>query len=468
MRKGLWLPPAAALAVYLLLPGAHEARAAAAVAACMIGWWLGEAVPLVAASLLPLAVLPPAGAAKLSEAAAPYAHPVIFLFMGGFMVAAAVERWGLHRRIALWTVLRIGASQERVVAGFMLVTAAISLGVSNSAAAMMMFSIAGSVTALSPERRFGTCLALGIAYAATIGGLGTVIGTPPNALLAAFVAERYGRTISFLEWLSFGLPMALVLLPAAWLLLVKVLFPLGKGAIPGGRGALEAQYRALGPMRAVERRVLAVLAAVAAAWVLRPLLEPLCPGGLDDASIAVLGALSLFLLPSGTGERLLDWKTAERIPWDVLLLFGGGLSLAAALERNGLTDRLAGLFAGLGAGRALPALAATALAVYLSEFASNTALVAACLPVFAAAAEGAGLPPGLLLLPLTFGASCAFMLPMGTPPNAIAFASGKVSAREMMKAGFWLDLLSVLLITAMTLALARFPIPWYHGRAAQP
>ncbi len=460
-RLGLVLSPLAAAAFYFFLPNlGPEGRATAATAVLMAGWWLSEALPLPATALVPVALFPLAGAGSISQSTAPYAHKLIFLFMGGFMIAGAMERWNLHRRIALWTVSKVGARPSAIVAAFMGVTAFLSMWVSNTATAMMMLSIGASIVAVVPNKNFSTALVLGIAYSASIGGMATLIGTPPNALLAAFLEQQYGFQIGFAHWMLVGVPLAAVFLPLTWWLLVKRLYPVPERPAAGGERVLAEKYAALGRMKPAERRIAAVFAVVAAAWILRPLLKDLWPGGfgrLDDAGIAIIGALILFLLPSGgkTGERVLDWDTAQKIPWGVLLIFGGGLSLASAMTRNGVAEYLGGMFSGFaGAGPLVLILAVTTMIVFLTELTSNTATTAAFLPVLAAAAVGIGVHPYLLLFPAALSASCAFMMPVATPPNAIVFASGHVSIRQMARAGLWLNLAAILLITGLISVLA--------------
>lgn len=474
-RLGLFLSPAAAVLLYLLLPeagdgGLSEAgRATAAAAVLMAGWWLTEALPLPATSLVPVALFPLIGAGSIKQAAAPYAHKLIFLFMGGFMIAAAMERWGLHRRVALTAVEKVGTRPDGIVAAFMGVTAFLSMWVSNTATALMMLSIGTSVVALvgrrggSPETRenFAVCLALGIAYSASIGGIGTLIGTPPNALLAAFVEQEYGRSLSFGGWMLVGMPFTAALLPITWWLLTRRLFPVGRQRVPGGRKLMREELAKLGPMKPAETAVLIVFSCVAAAWMTRPLLRSLFPevfGSLNDAGIAMLGVLALFLLPAGPGRkdeagerrRVLDWETAVKIPWGVLLLFGGGLSLASAISRNGVAEFLGRMFSGLeGVGVLWLVLLAALLIVFLTELTSNTATTAAFLPIFAAVAVGVGTHPYMLLFPVAVGASCAFMMPVATPPNAIVFASGHVTMRQMFRAGIWLNVIAVALITLL-------------------
>jgi sodium-dependent dicarboxylate transporter 2/3/5 len=454
-RVGLLSGPLAAVVIHWLLPDAlpPAGRVTAGCAIWMAVWWLTEALPLPATALLPLAVFPLAGVASMKDAAAPYAHKLIFLFMGGFMIARAMESWNLHRRIALWAVKRAGDSPGRIVGAFMAVTAFLSMWVSNTATALMMVSIAASVVPLGGRNKnFATCLMLAIAYGASIGGVATLIGTPPNALLAAFVEQQYGLQISFARWMAFGVPFAALLLPATWWLLTHRLYPL-ESSVAGARpGRIKQSLAELGRMSVPEFRVAIVFFLTAAAWVFRPLLTRWF-SGLDDAGIAMLGALALFAMPAGEKDkRLLDWSAAVKLPWGVLLIFGGGLSLAAAITQNGVADYLGGLFSGLqGSGVPLLVFGTATLIVFLTEMTSNTATTAAFLPIFAAVAVGAGVDPLVLLVPVAIGASCAFMMPVATPPNAIVFASGHVTIRQMARAGLWLNWLAIALVTVASL-----------------
>jgi sodium-dependent dicarboxylate transporter 2/3/5 len=429
----------------------------------MATWWVTEAIPIPATSLLPLAAFPVLGVTDVGAAAAPYANPLVFLFLGGFLLALGMERWGLPRRVALAVVDRAGGRPRAVIAGFMLAAAGLSMWVSNTATAMMMLPIGVSVLELvrgpgdgAGGRNFGLALMLGIAYACSIGGVATLVGTPPNAFLAGFFSETYGVEIGFARWLGFGLPLAVTGLPLAYVLLVRLIYPVELEDIPGGRSFLRREREALGPASSAERRVAGVFVAVALAWVTRPLLEGWVPG-LSDAGIAVAGGLLLFLLPAGGGEgrRLLSWEEAEELPWGVLILFGGGLSLASAIESSGLTGWI-----GQGTGSladqpvVLVVAVSVAVVVLLTELTSNTATAAAFLPILASMAVGAGQDPRLLAVPAAVAASCAFMLPVATPPNAIVFGSGAVTVPEMSRAGVWLNLVFVLLATAAALAWA--------------
>jgi sodium-dependent dicarboxylate transporter 2/3/5 len=491
---GLWAAPLAAVLVLVLLPDAYlssegerlpvtpAGRATAAVAVWMAVWWLSEAIPVYATALLPLVLLPLLGAAPIRAAAAPYAHELIFLFMGGFLIALAMERWGLHRRLALATLRFSGERPSHVVGGFMLVTALLSMWVSNTATAIMLLPVATSVIALvarqhgapgveqaladrsSPLRNFALCLLLGIAYAASIGGMGTPIGTPPNVLLLSYMKSHLGREVSFVRWMSVALPLVAVFLPLAWLLLTRVLYPIRLARIEGGRRLVREALAELGPMVRGERIVLAVFLLAAGLWITRPLLTGLEVGGiaplagLSDAGVAMLAAMLLFVAPAERAPRrfVLDWETAMKLPWGILVLFGGGLSLAAAIQANGVGELLAAQVAGLAGTPPLwVVLAVVTLIVFLTELTSNTATTATLIPVLAALAPGLGLDPLLLIVPAALAASCAFMLPVATPPNAIVFGSGLVRIPDMSRAGFWLNWVGIALITllAQTLVL---------------
>lgn len=466
-----WLPfalgPALAAIAAIALPATvhgvdgdllvtNAGRATAAIGLWMALWWLTDAVDVAVTALLPVALFPLAGAATFAEATTPYANDIIFLFLGGFLLSLAMQRWGLHRRIALHTVALVGTEPRRLLLGVMVATAMLSVWVSNTATALMMLPIATSLLALD-ERLPGnlhTAMMLGIAYASSIGGLGSIIGSPPNALAVSFVRETYHQTVSFADWLCLGLPLVAVLLPLTWVLLL-VLHPLGRDPHAVTPATIDGELARLGPMKAGEWATLLVFLAAVMGWVLRPLLTRMTLFGhqplaqLSDATIAMLAALVLFLVPVDRLRRqsVLDWSTAERLPWGVLILFGGGLSLANAVQRNGLGALLGASLAGL---RDLPPslviLAVITLVIFLTEITSNTATTATLVPLFAAMAPVLGVHPYALVFPTAIAASCAFMLPVATPPNAIVFATGFVSARAMRRAGIWLNLIGIVVI----------------------
>lgn len=490
-------PILAALAFFLLPRAAFDetgavisgltpaGRATAAVGALMATWWLTEAISLSATSLLPLLLLPLLNAGTIRAAAEPYANPVIFLFLGGFILGLGMERWGLHKRIALITVLAVGTAPRRLIGGFMLASALMSMWVSNTATTIMMLPIATSVIALvaaqhaprgtpigeapSPDPNFDVSLLLGVAYASSIGGIATLIGTAPNAILAGFARDELGREISMSGWLRLGLPLVAILLPLAWLYITRISQPVRLREIPGGRALIRGELEALGRMSRGEWTVFVVFCTTVLLWVTRPQLVALGASleasrglslpfltGLNDSSIAIGAAIALFVIPVRPRERVfaMDWPTAERLPWGVLLLFGGGLSLAAAISANGVDMYLGGLFEGLGT---LPlwlaVLLVTGFVIFLTELTSNTAVTTALLPILAAAAPAIGVDPYRLVVPAALAASMAFMLPVATPPNAIIFGSGRIRIAQMAKAGLGLNLLSMVVITVATMLL---------------
>lgn len=430
----------------------------AAVAVLMAVWWATEALPLAATALVPLVAFPLLGISAPTALAGAYGDPLIFLFLGGFLLALAIQRAGLHRRLALAVTAAAGTGPRALIGGFMVATAFLSMWVSNTATAVLMLPIAQAVILVVeravPERAaagFAKALLLAIAYAASIGGIATLIGTPPNALLASFLRQSHGIELGFADWLAVGLPLALILLGATWLLLTRALFPLPAGTLAPIATALARERRAHGPMHPAERRVALVFAATALAWLARPWLAPHLPG-LDDTVIAVLAGLALFVLPAGTGpgERLLDWRSARELPWGVLLLFGGGLALAQAIAGSGLGDWLGRELTVLdGLPPLLVVLLVTALVVFVTELTSNTATAATFLPLATALAAALGVEPWLLAMPVAVAASCAFMMPVATPPNAIVYASGHLRIADMARAGLVLNLVAIVVISAI-------------------
>ena len=481
----------AAAVVWLLLGGSEglspDARAVAAVGTLMAIWWMSEAIPLSATSLLPIVLIPMLTERTVGEATAPYASSIVFLFLGGFLIAIAMEKWNLHRRIALLTLRRVGVQPKRIVLGMMLATGFLSMWVSNTATTLMMLPIGLSVLTLVVERskhtsqgaevagrigshgtisdiieddnirRFGVCLVLSIAWAATIGGLGTLLGSPPNAIVAGYAADELGREIGFLQWMMIGLPLAIVFIFIAWLLMTNVLYRFNLAEVPGGRQMIDDEISHLGPVSQGERMVLIVFGSAAFLWVVPGLLESLTGlslgplGMLDDTAIAIAAGIALFILPGrGRTEMVLDWKDAENgLPWGVLLLFGGGLSLAGAVAASGLDQWFGMQVQGLGT---LPpillVMAVTTIVLFLTEITSNTATAATFIPVLGGVALGIGADAMALLIPAALAATCAFMLPVGTPPNAIVFGTGTVTIAQMARGGLVLNLVGIILITA--------------------
>jgi solute carrier family 13 (sodium-dependent dicarboxylate transporter), member 2/3/5 len=467
---GFFVGPLLALLCFALLPDADNGgmgtagRATAAIGVWMAVWWMTEAIPLAVTALIPAIAFPLTGVQPIQAALTPYASEIVFLFMGGFMLGLAMQRWELHRRIALSIVRLVGAGPQRLVAGFMLATAALSMWISNTATALMLVPVGVSVIELlrrhldsgTPADRqaldnLATSVMLGIAYGASIGGLGTLIGSPPNLVLANFARTELGIEITMLAWMKVGLPLVVLLLPLVWLYLTRIAYPARLTVPAPVNDELRAQLSGLGPMSRGERIVLVVFSLTAMAWLLRPQLVSWTGlTAINDTLIALCAALCLFMLPVNWKRRVfaLDWDTAVKLPWGILLLFGGGLSLAAAISANGVDTWLASGFGGLAALRMLwVLLAATTLIVFLTELSSNTATANTFIPILSAAAIGLGIEPMPVLFAAALAASCAFMLPVATPPNAIVFASGMVSIGQMARAGFALNLLAIVLIT---------------------
>jgi sodium-dependent dicarboxylate transporter 2/3/5 len=451
-------------------------RAAAAVV-WIATWWITEAIPIPATALLPLVLFPLLKVETAKTIAPAYMNPMIFLFMGGFIIALAIERWNLHRRMALAIIRRIGGHERRIVLGFMAATALLSMWISNTACTMMMLPIGLAVVSQvnqgSPSGSpLGRTLMLGIAYAASIGGIGTLIGTPPNLVLQGFMSERFPEceALSFQRWMIMALPFVAVFLVVAWALLVYLLCPVkGKGSREG-REAVEAEYQKLGAMTRAERRVLVVFLATALLWIFR---KKIAFGGFEipgwshilglensvnDSTVAIFMALLLFVIPSGRkpSEFLMDWQHALRLPWGILLLFGGGLALAQGMENSGLSLWLGQRFQALGgAPEWLLILLVSLLITFLTEITSNTATVQMILPVLATAGLALGINPLLLMVAATLSASCAFMLPVATPPNAIVFGSGHIPITTMARAGIVLNLTGVIVIFLVVSILAK-------------
>ncbi|PTX59066.1 sodium-dependent dicarboxylate transporter 2/3/5 [Melghirimyces profundicolus] len=443
-----------------------QARAVLACTLWISTWWITEAIPIPATSLLPVVLFPLTGALEVDKATAAYGDPTIFLFMGGFMIALTMERWNLHKRIALNIIAWIGTQPGRLVLGSMVATGFLSMWISNTATAMMMVPIGMAVISHVAEsfRReghgevdttpgrfpFGTAMMLGIAYSASIGGLGTLIGTPPNAIFAAQVNKLFGVEISFATWMLFGVPLVILLLAVAWWYLIKVAYPMNFDNIPGGKEIIQREQRALGATTYEEKAVFTVFALTALAWITRDFLLKKWIPGIDDTVIAISAAAVLFLIPSRNrpGVFLLNWDTAKNLPWGILLLFGGGLSIAAGITESGLDKWIGKQLISLEGLNYLLILAlVTALVIFLTEITSNTATATMMFPIMAAFAGAMQVHPYGLMVAAGIAASCAFMLPVATPPNAVVFGSGSVRIQDMARTGLWINLFSILLIT---------------------
>ncbi len=443
----------------------EAAQHVAAVAVLMTVWWVSEAIPIPATALLPLALFPILQVLPASDVSTAYANHLVFLFLGGFLIAIAMERWHLHKRIALHIVRRVGTSANAIVFGFMVATAFLSMWISNTATVMMMLPIGLAVigqaqsmlvreTGIEPaagEFRFGTGLMLGIAYAGSIGGIATLIGTPPNAILAGLYEQNYGVSIGFADWLVFALPLSVAMLVLVWWYLTRLAFPSEMGRFPGGAELVEREFEELGTITTPEKRVLVVFVFVALAWIGRGIYQPEALSMVSDSTIAIVGALFLFLIPARSlrGGFLLDWQCAVRVPWDIILLFGGGFALARGFADSGLTLWIGEQLAFLtGVDWLWMLFAVTALVIFLTEVTSNTATASLMLPVIGALAAAAEIQPLSLMAPAALAASCAFMLPVATPPNAIVYGSRHVPILAMVRAGLWVNLFAVAAISS--------------------
>ena len=434
-----------------------EAWYVVSLAALMVVWWVTEAIPIAATALLPLPALPLMGVVSTKDAAAPYADPIIFMFIGGFMLAACVERWRLHERVALGIASWSGGRPVLLVGCFMLASAVISMWISNTATTLMLAPIAlGAARALAGDGKadlaLGGALLLGVAHAATIAGIGTPVGSPTNLIAIGFL-ERAGEPMAFTEWMARAIPLIFVMLPVGWLVLCLPLFRRSAGDSAAVARVVGTALTSLGPLSRPEARIGVVFALVALAWMFRLQLNQLpLLGNLSDAGIAIIGAVLLFLVPSGRtqGEKLIDWPTAERIPWGIALLFGGGLSLAAAMEVTGLAQWIGAQIAALDGVSTFGLIAILVITtILISELASNVATLTSMLPVVGAVAEATGTPLQTLVFPVAIAASFAFMLPVATGPNAIAFSSGVVTLKRMLTVGFALNLAAAIGILAL-------------------
>ncbi|MGC3872377.1 SLC13 family permease [Halomonas sp. GXIMD04776] len=462
-RIGLWLGPLWVLMV-LLIPApsgmSGPAWACVGLALLMATWWATEAIPIPATALLPLVLVPALGIGELEAAAPSYANPIVFLFLGGFLLGIGMQRWDLHRRIALKVLQVVGSQPRRQIAGFMIATGFLSMWVSNTATSIMMLPIGMSVISLLEDsdpkelNRYATALLLAIAYSASIGGIATLIGTPPNALLVGYLADDRGIDIGFAQWMLVGVPVSVVMMLAAWWWLTRGGFSLGNNQ--DSAGMIRDELRKLGRMSSAENRVGVVFLLAALSWILRPVINDLGVTWLSDTNIAIAAGLLLFLLPSGTspGKRLLNWDEAKELPWGVLLLFGGGLALASVIKSSGLAEWIANQ---LSLFEALPLILLIGIVVlviiFLTELTSNTATAAAFLPLLGALALSMDVSPILITVPAAIAASCAFMMPVATPPNAIVFATGHMKIQSMIRAGFLLNLIGTVVVTGLAYVL---------------
>ncbi len=455
-RSGILLlgPGWLLLAQALPLPGLMPAMTG--VVLWMLTWWVTTVVPIGVTALLPMVLYPLLGIASLAETTANYAHPIIYLFFGGFVIGLAIQKWNLHRRIALQILRLSGAGLRRVVLGAMAATFLLSMWISNTSTTVMMLPIGLSIVQLlegqfapATAQKLATALLLGIAYSANVGGMATLIGTPPNLVLASLMEDHGGFSFDFTSWLLLALPLALILFGIIYLLLTRFFFPLGRERSEELKRLLEAQLRKLGRLQAGEKRVLLVLSTTATLWIFRRPLQEVLPilSPLSDPLIAVSAAIALFIIstPSKEGRRpLLQWPDMKELPWGILLLFGGGLSLADGLERSQIVKEVGHwISAGHYPHLFLVILLITAFSLLLTEVMSNVALVSVFIPVALVIAPQLQLPTAQLSVPLTLAASCAFMFPISTPPNAVVYSSQHISMRQMAGVGFLLNLLAI-------------------------
>ena len=452
--------PLVFITIYFLFRPAELSREGVAVlgiAAWMAIWWITEYTDIAITALLPIILFPMTNAVPVSETTAAYGHKYIFLYMGGFFLAIAIEKWNLHRRIALNIIYLVGSNMQRIVLGFMLATAFMSMWISNTATSVMMLPIALAIIAQvkdhpdTPEDErdlFGKMILLSIAYSASIGGIATLFGTPPNLVLAGIVKEIYDTEITFFQWLQIGLPISVILLAIAWIYLTRVAFKMKVSEFPGGKPEINRLRNQLGVFSNQELVVSIVFAATALCLITRQWLQIWIPQ-LDDSIIAMTAGIALCLLPSGrSGDRILNWQEAVKLPWGVLILFGGGMALAKGFTSTGLAEWIGQQFISL---NGLPILLILFLLIaavnFLTEITSNLATTAMLLPILASMAIAMGVHPYLLLVSATVAASCAFMLPVATPPNAVVFGAGLLKIKDMSKAGLWLNLFSIVFLT---------------------
>ncbi len=461
-----------------------------AIAGLMITWWVTEALPMPVVALLPLVLFPVFNISEIKSVAISYGDPIIFLFMGGFMLGLAIEKWNLHRRIALSIVKLTGTSGNRIILGFILATGFISMWISNTATTMMMFPIALSVIHVMKDskdgngnyRHFNLAMMLSIAYASNFGGIATIIGTPPNVAFVGYFEKTYNINIDFFEWMLLCMPIALLLMFALYLLLTRVLFPNKIKSNGLAKQFINEEFIRMGPLSVSEKRVLVIFISTALLWIFKDLLNKI-QGliKLDDTMIALIGAVALFMCPSGSRRHpddlneteehdfhgsLLEWGDTKKMAWGILLLFGGGLALAGALEKAGLIQQLGGWLSHFAGGGFILVLMVTILSIFISEMMSNIAQVIVFSPVVCSLADAMGMNPLLLGIPMTLAASCASMMPMGTPPNAIVFASGHIKIKQMMKAGLLINIVAIVLIALfcwfLLPMLMKFTVPGIH------
>lgn len=456
-RLSLLLGPAVFLMLnqWSIFSGLSEnGHALLGLALWMAIWWLTEAVSIAATALLPLVFFPLFCEISMADTSKAYAHPYVFLFLGGFLLALAIEKWSLHKRLALHIILLVGTEPRKLILGFMLATACLSMWISNTAATVMMLPIALAVIQHQKEKTssatYGVILMLAIAYAASIGGMSTLIGSPPNLVMAGIVKQNYGLELSFFDWFMFAFPLSALLLISAWWYLTRSLKGVDIRPDTGSSEEIRKELSELGPMGAEEKKLAVVFLLMAFLWTFRSFFLVKWIPALDDSLIAIAGGLLLFVLPARGNTRLLDWGDTRELPWGILLLFGGGMALADGFDQSGLAAWIGQQLTFL---QLLPFWLILVLLIlsvnFLTEITSNLATTAMLLPIVATMSDSLGVHPYFLLFGTTLAASCAFMLPVATPPNALVFGSGLISMKEMIKYGFWFNLISVVILSVL-------------------
>ncbi|NJK83453.1 MAG: DASS family sodium-coupled anion symporter [Saprospiraceae bacterium] len=477
---GLFLGPVAFFLIRAFFQPEELSESAVAILAATVWiaiWWITEAIPIAATALLPIVLFPLTDGLSLQSTSASFGHPYVFLYVGGFILAIAIEKWNLHKRIALHIINLIGTNLKYIILGFMLATAFMSMWISNTATAVMMLPISLAIikqylddpdTVVNENQVFGRAMMLAIAYSASIGGMATLIGTPPNLVLAGILKELYGIEISFAQWMLFGLPISLTLLAICWFYLVNIAFDLKKERFPGGKTEIKKQLQQLGKITYEEKMVLTLFVLTALSWISREyVLQPLLPK-LDDTIIAMFAGVMVFLLPSSKkGEKLLNWEEAVRLPWGIVLLFGSGMAIAEGFKMSGLANWIGNQLTALdGMSIAIIVLIVIAGVNFLTEVTSNLATASMLLPILAQMSQAIDIHPYILMVAATLAASCAFMLPVATPPNAVVFGSGYLRIPDMVKTGLWLNLISIAVVALFAYFL--LPLLWGFNMAAFP
>lgn len=469
---GLFLGPLAFLAINVFFHPTGLSDTANAVLASAVWiaiWWITEAIPIAVTALLPIVLFPLSGGMALNQTTASYGHKYVFLYVGGFILAIAIEKWNLHKRIALTIIKIVGTNVVNIILGFMIATAFLSMWISNTASAVMILPVGMAIVAQLRDNPntienenliFGKALMLSIAYSASIGGIATLIGTPPNLVLAGVIKQTYHVEISFSQWFMFGFPIAAILLIACWIYLTRYAFKFKQKEFPGGSDEINKQLKALGAISYEEKSVFIVFLLTAFAWITRSFIIKKFIPAIDDTIIAVFFAMLLFLIPAKEkGKKIMTWEDAVKLPWGIVLLFGGGMALALGFETSGLAVWIGTQLASLESIPLFMLLLILITAVnFLTEITSNLATTAMLLPVLVSLASALGIHPYFLLVGATLAASCAFMLPVATPPNAVVFGSGYLKIEDMVKKGFLMNVISIILLTLFVFYL--LPVIW--------